>query len=236
MADALSRQLQTVALPPRIAGRALRFVASQALPQGEPYEAFIHRSACVPSRDNLHDFFNGLVWLAEPALKQRLNALQAAEIARAGVAARRGALRDALTLFDENGAVLDAPPALLHALKQRDWRALFITHRADWAQARLRIVGHALLEKLALAPRKSLTAHVLLGDPLALDEAGWSSKPFWPLPMLGVPGWWAANQAPAFYDDAAVFRPPRAEHPPVARPIKLARNPRSTDSARQCRS
>jgi hypothetical protein len=25
--------------------------------------------------------------------------------------------------------------------------------------------------------------------------------------VLGVPGWWPANQDPAFYRDAAVFRP-----------------------------
>ena len=35
-------------------------------------------------------------------------------------------------------------------------------------------------------------------------------KPFAPLPLLGVPGWWPANEAPGFYDDAQVFRPLRA--------------------------
>ncbi len=29
------------------------------------------------------------------------------------------------------------------------------------------------------------------------------------LPVLGVPGWWPANEDEAFYDDASVFRPPR---------------------------
>ncbi|HMM24565.1 MAG TPA: DUF3025 domain-containing protein [Pseudoxanthomonas mexicana] len=29
-----------------------------------------------------------------------------------------------------------------------------------------------------------------------------------PLPVLGVPGWWDGNADPAFYADAAVFRPP----------------------------
>jgi len=27
------------------------------------------------------------------------------------------------------------------------------------------------------------------------------------LPVLGIPGWWPANEAPSFYDDPAVFRP-----------------------------
>jgi hypothetical protein len=69
------------------------------------YEAFIHAQRCVPTRDNLHDFFNGLVWLHWPQLKLQMNRLQAAEIASAGVGARRGPLRDALTVLDENGAV-----------------------------------------------------------------------------------------------------------------------------------
>lgn len=185
----------------------LRFVPQADLPEGVAYEAFIHRNAGVPTRDNTHDFFNGLVWLAQPALKRRLNQLQAHQIERDGIGARRGPVRDALTLFDENGALLDAPPPLWQALRQRDWQALFITHRALWAQARLIIIGHALLEQLATAPRKGLTAHVLdAADPLALDAVAWGSKPFCPLPVLGVPGWWAANTEPGFYDDVAVFR------------------------------
>jgi hypothetical protein len=201
---------QTLARRPSSAtALPLRFVPQGALLAGEAYEAFIHRTAQVPTRDNLHDFFNGLVWLQQPALKCRLNALQAAEINRAGIGTVRGPLRDALTLFDENGAVLVAPEVLLAALRQRDWQALFITHRCRWAEASLTLVGHALLEKLATAPRKALTAHVLLVDPLALDAAGWAAKPFWPLPVLGVPGWWPGNDNPAYYADAAVFRPRR---------------------------
>lgn len=188
----------------------VQFVPQTGLPAGEAYEAYIHRSARVPTRNNLHDAFNGLVWLAQPALKQRLNQLQAAEIARRGIGSQRGPVRDALTLFDENGALLQAPAVLVDALRRRDWRSLFISHRARWVEARLTLFGHALLEKLATAPRKALTAHVLLCDePLALDADGWARKPFAPLPVLGVPGWWPGNEDPAFYDDAAVFRPPR---------------------------
>ena len=190
-----------------------RFVPQPGLPEGEAYESFIARTDSVPTRDKLHDLFNGLVWLTQPAIKRRLNALQAAAISEAGVGSRRGALRDALTLFDENGAWLQAPAELAAALRSRDWRALFITHRSLWADARLVIVGHAMLEKLATAPRKPLTAHVLLDDPLTLSADQWAAKPFCPLPVLGVPGWWPGNDAPAFYDDEAVFRPgPRAPH------------------------
>ena len=193
------------------------FVTQDALPEGQAYEAHIFRTRTVPTRDNLHDFFNGLVWLAFPETKRRLNELQATEIARAGVGATRGPLRDALTLFDENGAVLDAPPALLEALVARDWQALFVTQRPLWAQARLRVFGHALLEKLVV-PRKAATAHVLLlpavAGPLGdaalarcLTPEHMARKPFAPLPVLGVPGWCGANETPDYYDDPKVFRP-----------------------------
>jgi Protein of unknown function (DUF3025) len=189
---------------------APRFVASAELPAGEAYEAFIARSGTVPTRDNLHDLLNGLMWLHRPALKQRLNQLQAAQIAAHGVGPTRGALRDALTLFDEHGALWpDPPPALAQALAARDWRALFVTHRALWRDTRFEVFGHALLEQLASAPRKALTAFVALGDPLAWSADQWAAKPFLPLPVLGIPGWWPANEDPAFYVDSRVFRPPR---------------------------
>ncbi|MGJ7511959.1 DUF3025 domain-containing protein [Variovorax sp. GT1P44] len=214
--EALSAESFSIDLP---AG-PLRFVPADSAPPGEAYEAFIFRTACVPTRDNLHDLFNGLVWLHFPQAKRRLNALQAAEIARSGIGATRGPLRDALTLFDENGAVLDAPPALWDALLARDWQRLFVDQRALWREARLLVFGHALLEKLR-TPRKPATAHVLIAPHAgrsiagtdadiasALDPAHLARKPFTPLPVLGVPGWWAPNEAPDFYDDARVFRAP----------------------------
>ena len=204
------------------ASAPLRFVPQGDLPAGMPYEAFVHDHGLCPVRDNLHDFFNGLCWLKFPEAKRRLNRLQAGEIARHGVAGRRGPVRDAITVFDENGAVLQAPPALWEALAARDWRRLFVDLRPLWAEARLLVFGHALLEKLATAPRKDLTAHVwrssLVLDPLeALDAAlagaftadALAAKPFTPLPVLGVPGWWRENENFSFYDDSLVFRPRR---------------------------
>jgi hypothetical protein len=202
----------------------VRFASQAELPAGVAYEQFIFDTGRVPTRENLHDFFNGLCWLRFPLTKQRLNRLQAAEIAAAGVGAVRGPVRDALTLFDENAALLQAPEPLWEALVARDWHRLFVTLRPLWAQARLVLFGHALLEKL-VAPYKSITAHVLrepvplaLGDDLAawdawlaagLSAAQLAAKPFTPLPVLGVPGWWPANEGPGFYADASVFRPPR---------------------------
>ena len=198
----------------------LRFVAQGELPAGVAYESFIARTACVPTRPNLHDFFNGLAWLAHPALKRRLNELQADQLALAGAGAgagapSRGAVRDALTLLDENGALLQAPPVLIDALRRRDWQTLFVTHRAEWGEARTFLFGHALLEKL-VRPRKAITAHAWVVPAGCESMTGWladaltpqqlAAKPFVPLPVLGVPGWWPANRSPAFYADPAVFR------------------------------
>jgi hypothetical protein len=209
--DALNGAMhETIAL----AHGPLRFVPPTELPSREAYEAFIHRTACVPTRDNLHDFFNGLMWLHWPALKRQLNALQAQAIAAAGAVATRGALRDALTLFDENGAWLEAPPDLVQALREHRWHDAFVQQRTAWRRdACVTLFGHALLEKL-VAPYTAITAHAWPGAlPLSLAAAHFMPKPFVPLPVLGVPGWWPASEDAAFYDDAAVFRPRRTAKP-----------------------
>nr|WP_236589859.1 DUF3025 domain-containing protein [Ramlibacter aurantiacus] len=198
----------------------VRFVPQEEM-QGAPYERFIFESGCCPTREGLHDFFNGLVWLRLPRAKARLNALQAEQIAARGIGPARGPVRDAITLFDENGALLQAPQPLWDALRQRQWHRLFIELRPLWEQARLQVFGHALLEKLVL-PRKDLTAHVWcsdapLRDPADTDDwlqqqftqASLARKPFTPLPVLGIPGWWPANRHFSFYDDSDVFRPAR---------------------------
>jgi len=211
----------------------VRFVPQAELPPGVAYESHICATGAVPTRDGLHDFFNALCWMRFPQTKRTLNRLQAGAIeAAGGVQGHRGPLRDALTLFDENAALLQAPEPLWCALRGRDWHALFVTLRPLWDQARLLLFGHALLEKL-VTPYKSITAHVLclpVPPGLSVDEGlaanphpwdGWLAeqlqpdvlrrKPYTPLPVLGVPGWWPANQQPDFYDDASVFRP--ARHP-----------------------
>lgn len=198
-----------------------RFIAQAELPAGVAYEQHIFDTGCVPTRDGLHDFFNGLAWMHFPRTKQRLNALQAAQIAHSGIQPVRGPARDALTLFDENAALLQAPDALWHALLAKDWHSLFVTQRALWAHAHLILFGHALTEKL-VAPRKAITAHVYrvgtssraLPDidawlAASLNAEQLASKPFAHLPVLGVPGWWEPNEDAAFYADASVFRAPR---------------------------
>ena len=202
------------------------FAAQGVLPVRTAYESQVFATGTVLLQDNLHDLFNGLVWLHYPATKRRLNALQARAIAASAPGAPRGALRDAMTVFDENGALLLAPDVVWDALRARDWRGLFVTHRAAWSQARLLLFGHGLMEKL-LHPRKAITAHVYPAPSALVSIADidhwlasavggpdWMSKPFTPLPVLGVPGWNAGHVDDCFYDDPLVFRPAaRPDHP-----------------------
>ena len=199
------------------------FVPQSSLPEGQAYEDFIFKTDQIPSRDGLHDFFNGLCWQRFPKAKRRLNQLQAVEIKAQGIRPTRGPVRDALTLFDENAVLMHAPDVVWDALQARDWRTLFLDLRAQWPQVHLVLFGHAMLEKL-VTPYKSITAHVYRldstltpNDDRALDAwlahdlqpAKLATKPFEPLPVLGVPGWWAANAEPGYYDDRQVFRPKR---------------------------
>ena len=216
------------------AGMPLCFVPQAALPEGMAYEEFIGATGQVPTRDNLHDFFNALVWQTFPDIKRALNALQAAQIAQAGVGKSRGPARDAATIFDENAALLvvrdnDAGRALVEDLRAHRWlEALYDKRDLFGRDAEVWLFGHALMEKL-VAPRKAITAHtrvVYAGDhyfALAADArrawldrevaaslAGEALAPggFTPLQVLGIPGWWP-GQDPDFYLDTTVFRPKR---------------------------
>jgi hypothetical protein len=238
--DAFNANARALALANHI-GEPIRFVPQAALPEGRAYEEFIGATGCVPTRDNLHDFFNGLVWQTFPLLKRQLNALQAAQIATAGIGKSRGPARDAATIFDENAALLlvrdsDAGRALVDALRAHQWRAALFERRALWGlDAQLWLFGHALMEKL-VAPRKAITAHTRVvfapADFFALPwdgQRGWidrhlsaqlegeglSTAGFTPLPVLGVPGW-AVGQDEAFYLDQTVFRPKRSDQPPLS--------------------
>lgn len=199
-----------------------QFVPQSALPDGEAYESFIFSTGQVPTRDGLHDFFNGLCWMQFPCTKTRLNQLQAAQIAASGIAPVRGPARDALTVFDENAAFFQGPDVLWDALARKDWATLFGPLRSAWQDVRLVLFGHALLEKLVY-PRKPITAHVYRARAASnsiADMDAWmaldltaeklATKPFAHLPVLGVPGWCADNASPGFYGDLTVFRPLRS--------------------------
>jgi len=213
-------------------GKPLLFVPQSDLPEGRAYEAHIHQTGLIPTRDNLHDLFNGLAWFAFPQAKARLNAMQARALKKASADEGRGPLRDAVTIFDENGLVLAcSSDELAQALRRFDWRTLFVERRtATLMQTEPWAIGHGLLEKL-VRPYKAITAHALIvpvddsyfrASPqqrrTTIDRlvADWLDNwPFFtardlcPLPVLGLPGWWPDNTSPGFYDDTEVFRPGR---------------------------
>lgn len=218
----------------------LQFVSQKALPEGEAYERFIGATGNIPTRDNLHDLFNGSIWLTFPKTKALLNYYHMLEIDQQGIGASRGRVRDTITVFDENGAILvTADASIGKALVDFDWQESLVAPRDKWdnpkqlnkqAQAAVYIFGHALLEKL-LHPRKALCAHSIvinvtqdffalalserinhLDQKVAdymdalLSEPDVSPRKLSPLPILGVPYYWAENVQPSFYDDSHVFR------------------------------
>ena len=208
-------------------GLPTHFVPQADLPRGMAYEAFISATGGVPTRENLHDFFNALVWLHFPQIKVQLNALQAAEIAKSdALPSRRGKVRDAATIFDENAAILIVRDvSMIEALRAHAWREVFIDRRHEFGRTcEVWLFGHALMEKL-VTPFKAITAHAWPVASEAYFDLPQSGKRAWidamaagalagglatgvftPLPVLGVPGWWG-GQDEAIYADTAVFRP-----------------------------
>ena len=220
--------------------QTLQFVSQDALPEGEAYESFIGTTGNIPTRDNLHDLFNGSIWLTFPKTKALLNYYHMLEINQQGIGASRGRVRDTITVFDENGAILvTADASIGKALVDFDWQASLVAPRDKWdkpkqsnnhSQAAVYIFGHALLEKL-LQPRKALCAHSIvinvtqdffalsLSERIShldkraadymealLSQLDVTPRKLSPLPILGVPHYWAENANSSFYDDSQVFR------------------------------
>jgi hypothetical protein len=215
-----------------------------AAPSGgsEPYESRIYLHGEMQFREGeWHDLFNLLAWLAYPRTKAALNeahhleSLRVPEAESSNEGSNRSRLRDALTVFDESGAIAVSSDAdLLDDLQAFRWKQLF-RERRDRVRARMRVhlFGHALFEK-ALHPYVGMTAHALLlpishelitapAERLleAVDAAAagrvcamTTPQALSPLPLLGVPGWWPDNAAAAFYDDDRHFRPGRTRAPP----------------------
>jgi hypothetical protein len=215
--EACNQHLKSVAPTPKC---PVQFVAQSELSEGMAYEQFIFEHKAVPTRDGLHDFFNALCWLHFPLAKQQLNRVQAMAIQAQGVGAVRGPVRDAVTVFDENACLIQVPDDIWNALHLRQWPTAFVTLRQLWQGAQVQIFGHAALEKL-VNPYKAIAVHLWrVPSGLPLDQwDAWlaedlqaeklARKPFLPTPVLGVPGWWADNETPNFYDDTQVFRLPR---------------------------
>jgi Protein of unknown function (DUF3025) len=199
----------------------------------ERFEARLYlRGELQVRRDNWHDYFNVLVWLAFPRSKAALNARHFAALGaqRAAGAANRGPAQDALTLFDEGGVVMiSADAGLLRLVREFRWKELFWENR-DRLEARARFIlfGHALYEKM-LRPFRGITGRGILlevepglltappGEQLdavdarvaatIADPASFAAtRELAVVPVFGVPGWHPDNARAAFYDDTDYFR------------------------------
>lgn len=240
-AAALNGALAMLAPPPQAAsGVSIRFAPPGKDAAG--YEERVHALGQVETRaDNWHDFFNALAWLAYPRTKRVLNGRHHAALMaqRAAGSRARGAVRDAITQFDECGIVVaSASPELVGLLRGHEWKRLFWTHRAELARhMRFFVFGHATWDQLR-APFVGLTAKGVfleadaawLAQPFARQvadvdrrlaeifsrhDAYTKPREFQPLPLLGIPGVVAENACASYYDDTRQFRPRRKEKGPA---------------------
>jgi DUF3025 family protein len=221
-------------------GIPLRLVAPATI-AGVSFEERVYREGELEVRHgDWHDLFNVLAWAVYPRAKAAVNERHISarreerentgRLESAGRGANRGRTRDALTLFDESGAiVLSNDRELIEDLRAFRWKRLFWSRRDRvLSSMRFYIFGHALFDK-ALSPYVGMTAHAVLRsvgadfmhatverqivcvDELVAQGAsrlGQLTVPtvLSPLPVLGVPGWWRANEEEAFYDNTRYFR------------------------------
>ncbi len=220
-------------------GDAIRLVEQAAKPScfEEMYVSRIfHSGELQTRRNNWHDYFQYLTWFMFPHSKALINSLH---IPRAQARlqnqelGRRTPLENMLSLFDEGGALLvSSDESLFELVRDFKWRELFVEHRKSFGrQFECVVFGHAVYEK-GLSPYVGMTAnciliHVdatyfqlswpqkwqqldrLLYERLQHDPAFRQPKALSPFPLLGVPGWDAANEDEAYYLNQNYFRPGR---------------------------
>lgn len=215
-------------------GQPLRFVEQASARGALAYEQHIFATGEIPTRrGNWHDWFNALSWLRFPRLKAALNRRH---VEAGDEASLRGRVRDALTLFDECGIIVaycrsnDAV-----CLQAHGWTDIWWTQRNEAGQRlNYTLFGHSEFEK-GLAPFRGWTAKALwvqvsdtwlampreaqldwldatLGEDIGAGRMLRHPRDLTPLPVLGVPGWWSA-QNELFYADTDYFRPKRQRTP-----------------------
>jgi hypothetical protein len=210
-----------------------RNVPISLVPQGgkpgcleEKYESRIYLQRELQTRsENWHDFFNAMIWLLFPKTKSALNALHYHASLQRPPKTNRGPLENAITCFDESGAVIiSRREDLLQIIRDHAWQQLFVENRSAFGRdIHCLIFGHALYEK-ALQPYVGMTAQSMLiysSEPLHNDLSKldaqmamqWRSsvitspRDLTSFPILGVPGWHAKNEYPDFYQNKHYFRP-----------------------------
>jgi hypothetical protein len=219
-------------------GKPLRFVEQGMgkLAFEAQYEPRCYLSGEVQTRENnLHDFFNALVWLVFPQSKAAINArhYRALTETASPLESQRGRVRDMATLFDESGVIVASADAELSGLLRNfKWKELFWSRREEVNAAMgFYIFGHGLHEK-AMRPYVGMTGQGLL---LQVDAEFFSwplprrmehldvrvaaylnatekcrdTRELTPVPLLGIPGWSAENEQAGYYDNQQYFRPGR---------------------------
>ncbi|MDH5392416.1 MAG: DUF3025 domain-containing protein [Gammaproteobacteria bacterium] len=197
------------------------------------YESRIYLKGELQTRlENWHDFFNAAAWLQFPKTKAALNCLHFENSKSREAGSNRSPLENAITLFDECGAIIVADNEnYLELIRNHQWKEIFCDKKHIWGKnIQCYIFGHAMHEK-ALAPYLGMTSHTLLinkpegffSQPehqqvknldIQVSEI-WSNKviektkDLQPLPLLGVPSWWNGRQNESFYNDKSYFRPLR---------------------------
>jgi hypothetical protein len=119
---------------------------------------------------------------------------------------------------------------LIESLKQHQWHSAFVENRQCWGhQINSFIFGHANLEMLlqpfigltgkflAVEVERDFSALPYLEQVAQIDELLVKQilqsdmfskhKPLSPMPLLGIPDVWDANNASSFYDNTDYFRP-----------------------------
>ncbi len=199
---------------------------------GRYYEEVIFATGQVPTRNrNWHDLFNAAVWAQFPGAKSMLNQQHMQDIREVGLNPRTPR-RNRITQFDECGVIItyyqsDVP----ELLAGHNWADAFVTRRAQWGkQVKAWVFGHANFEML-LNPFIGLTGKWLAIEvdeqfselslskqcsdidkrlaALLNDNIFASKGALRPLPLLGVPGWYAENKNAEFYKNSAYFMPKR---------------------------
>ena len=205
------------------------------------------RGILATREGHVHDAFNALVWLRHPLLKHALNARQVADIAEVGPKTRTRGQCAMTQFDEAGAIVWCADPALIAMWDAHDWCGLFLRERSAWGtRIAVTVFGHALLERQfigsdALSTAKTIAVRVDASEIASRCAADGSVIVHWaqaeariaraiqdgvllvdpqqprPLPLVGIPGWHAQGAAPAFYRDAACFRPlrPGRRYPPL---------------------
>jgi hypothetical protein len=192
------------------------------------YETRIANDHEFMVNDGLHDLFNACIWLTFPKTKRTISELHV-ELG-SGENNRRPRRRDVLTLFDESGLMLICDPPHCDEFKKlnetHQWKTLFVEHRREFFDhVRPILFGHGALEQLASNWHRGLTVKAqwlalhsktslaeidaFLSTKIRANEELRDNEWRIPVPLFGVPGWFAENENATCYDDASVFRAAR---------------------------